>query len=95
MEKKEMRFAEKVDVAGGELKKAIKDGYAVILIASEVQDAKSGRAEDAIRTPTRVEHSLAPGCMDTQRAETDSACAVFRNAAKHDSRAKGARDAAA
>ena len=41
MEKKEMSFIEKVEVAGDELKKAIKDGGAVILIASEVQDGKS------------------------------------------------------
>lgn len=38
MEKKEMSFKEKVEVAGDELKKAIKDGGTVILIASEVQD---------------------------------------------------------
>ena len=37
MEKKEMSFKEKAEVAGDELKKAIKDGGAVILIASEVQ----------------------------------------------------------
>ena len=41
MEKQEMSFVEKVDVAGGGLKKEIKDGGAVILIASEVQDVKS------------------------------------------------------
>ena len=42
MEKKEMSFKEKAEVAGDELNKAIKDGGAVILIASEVQDVKSG-----------------------------------------------------
>lgn len=42
MEKKEMSFVEKVEVAGDELKKAIKDEGAVILIASEVQDVESG-----------------------------------------------------
>lgn len=36
-----MSFKEKAEVAGDELKKAIKDGGAVILIASEVQDVKS------------------------------------------------------
>lgn len=41
MEKKEMSFTEKVECAGDELKKAIKDGGAVILIASETQDAES------------------------------------------------------
>ena len=42
MEKKEMSFKEKAEVAGDELNKAIKDGGTVILIASEVQDAESG-----------------------------------------------------
>ena len=42
MEKKEMSFIEKAKAAGDELNKAIKDGGAVILIASEVQDVKSG-----------------------------------------------------
>ena len=41
MEKKEMSFVRKFDAAGDELKKAIKDGGAVILIASEVQEVKS------------------------------------------------------
>lgn len=41
MEKKEMSFKEKAEVAGDELNKAIKDGGAVILIVSEVQDVKS------------------------------------------------------
>ena len=41
MEKKEMSFKEKAEVAGDELKKAIKDGGTVILIASEVQDVES------------------------------------------------------
>ena len=42
MEKKELSFKEKVEVAGDELKKAMKDGGTVILIASEVQDVDSG-----------------------------------------------------
>ena len=42
MEKEEMSFSEKVEVAGDELKKSIKDGGAVILIASELQDVDSG-----------------------------------------------------
>ena len=42
MEKKEMSFIEKAKAAVDELNKAIKDGGAVILIASEVQDVKSG-----------------------------------------------------
>ena len=37
-----MSFTEKVEVAGDELKKSIKDGGAVILIASELQDVESG-----------------------------------------------------
>ena len=41
MEKKEMSFKEKVDAAGEELRKEIKDGGTVILIASEVQDVES------------------------------------------------------
>lgn len=41
MEKKEMSFKEKVDAAGEELRKEIKDGGTVILIASEVQDIES------------------------------------------------------
>lgn len=42
MEKKEMSFKEKVSVAGEELKKSIKDGGTVFLIASEVQDVERG-----------------------------------------------------
>ena len=42
MEKKEMGFKEKVETAGDELEKAIKDGGTVILIASEVQNVESG-----------------------------------------------------
>ena len=41
MEKKEMGFADKFEAAGDELRKEIKDGGAVILIASEVQDVDS------------------------------------------------------
>lgn len=44
MEKKEMSFKEKAEVAGDELEKAMKDGGAVILIASEVQDIDSSLA---------------------------------------------------
>lgn len=44
MEKKEMSFKENVGVAGDELKKAIKDGGTVILIASELKDVESGSA---------------------------------------------------
>ena len=42
MEKKEMGFKEKVETAGDEQEKAIKDGGTVILIASEVQNVESG-----------------------------------------------------
>ena len=42
MEKKEIGFADKFEAAGEELENAIKDGGAVILIASEVQDVESG-----------------------------------------------------
>ena len=41
MGKKEVSFKEKVEVAGEELEKSIKDGGTVILIASEVQDVES------------------------------------------------------
>ena len=54
MEKKEMSFKEKVETAGDELKKEIRDGGAVILIASEVQDVKSGLSYFAGNQTTAV-----------------------------------------
>lgn len=42
MEKKEMSFAEKFEAAGDELEKEIKDGCAMILIATDGGDAQYG-----------------------------------------------------
>lgn len=42
MEKKEMGFADKFEAAGDELEKEIKDGCAMILIATDGGDAQYG-----------------------------------------------------
>lgn len=42
MEKKEMSFADKFEAAGDELEKEIKDGCAMILIATDGGDAQYG-----------------------------------------------------
>ena len=42
MEKKEMSFADKFEAAGNELEKEIKDGCAMILIATDGGDAHYG-----------------------------------------------------
>ena len=42
MEKKELSFAEKFEAAGDELEKEIKDGCAMILIATDGGDAQYG-----------------------------------------------------
>ena len=42
MEKKEMSFADKFEAAGDELEKEIKDGCAMILIATDGGDARYG-----------------------------------------------------
>ena len=59
MEKKELSFTEKVEVAGDELKKAIKDGGAVILIASEVQNVKESGLCYLAGSPTTAKILLA------------------------------------
>ena len=75
MEKKEMSFVRKFDAAGDELKKAIKDGGAVILIASEVQNVKESGLCYLAGSPTTAKILLA--CLaytDTQfRKILDSA----------------------
>ena len=42
MEKKELSFADKFEAAGDELEKEIKDGCAMILIATDGEDAQYG-----------------------------------------------------